>query len=280
MFDCSVVIPVYNRRELIERSIESVLRQTVSPCEIIVVDDGSNDGTHDFVKSRFSSVKALAQQRSGVSAARNLGIAESQGKWIAFLDSDDEWHPAKIEKQAQWLNENPHVRVCHCDEIWVRNGVRINPKQRHRKQGGWIYRHCLPLCVISPSAVVIHQDVFKEVGVFDETLPVCEDYDLWLRITHKYEVGYLEQRLLQKYGGHADQLSRTYTAMDRYRIRALVKILENCTLSLEDRKLTLETLVSKLDIYLNGARKRSKHTEIAQHEAILSRIDEELRTLQ
>ena len=280
MFDCSVVIPVYNRRELIERAIGSVLLQTVAPREIIVVDDGSEDGTSDFVRSRFPRVKVLTQQRSGVSAARNFGIVESQGEWIAFLDSDDEWLPAKIQMQEQWLQNNPEIRVCHCDEIWIRKGVRINPKIRHKKHGGWIFHHCLPLCVISPSAVVIHRDVFKEVGTFDESLPVCEDYDLWLRMTHRFEVGYIDQPLLKKYGGHDDQLSKTYVAMDRFRIRALVKILENCTLKSEERRQTLETLVEKLDIYINGARKRNKHIEIANHEALLTRYVEELGTLQ
>ena len=280
MFDCSVVIPVYNRRELIERAIGSVLLQTVAPREIIVVDDGSEDGTSDFVRSQFPRVKVLTQQRSGVSAARNFGVVESQGEWIAFLDSDDEWLPAKIQMQEQWLQNNPEIRVCHCDETWIRKGVRINPKNRHKKHGGWIFHHCLPLCVISPSAVVIHRDVFKEVGTFDETLPVCEDYDLWLRMTHRFEVGYIDQPLLKKYGGHDDQLSKAYVAMDRFRIRSLVKILENFTLTSEDRRQTLETLVEKLDIYINGARKRNNHTEIADHEAILTRYEEELRTLQ
>lgn len=280
MFDCSVVIPVYNRRELIERAIGSVLLQIVAPREIIVVDDGSEDGMSDFVRSQFPRVKVLTQQRSGVSAARNFGVVESQGEWIAFLDSDDEWLPAKIQMQEQWLQNNPEIRVCHCDEIWIRKGVRINPKIRHKKHGGWIFHHCLPLCVISPSAVVIHRDVFKEVGTFDETLPVCEDYDLWLRMTHRFEVGYIDQPLIKKYGGHDDQLSKAYVAMDRFRIRSLVKILENFTLTSEDRRQTLETLVEKLDVYINGARKRNKHTEIADHEAILTRYEEELRTLQ
>ena len=158
--------------------------------------------------------------------------------------------------------------------------MRINPKNRHKKRGGWIFRHCLPLCVISPSAVVVHRDVFKEIGTFDENLPVCEDYDLWLRITHRFEIGYIDQPLLNKHGGHDDQLSKAYVAMDRFRIRALVKILENFTLASGDRRQTLETLVEKLDIYINGARKRNRHIEVAEHEAMLTRYEEELRTLQ
>lgn len=280
MFDCTVVIPVYNRRELVERALKSVFQQTIPLREIIVVDDGSVDGTPEFVRSNFSRVKVLTQKQSGVSAARNLGIANSQGEWIGFLDSDDEWLPSKIEKQAEWLYNNPDIQVCHCDELWFRNGIRINPKKRHTKQGGWIYPRCLPLCVISPSAVVIHRDVFKEVGTFDETLPVCEDYDLWLRITHKYKIGYLDQPLLVKYGGHDDQLSKAYPAMDRFRIAALVKMLDQQNLPFEYRKQTLETLVEKLEIYLNGARKRYKRVEIADHEALLTRYGEELRILQ
>ena len=280
MFDCSAVIPVYNRKDRIQQTIESVLNQSVLPREIIVVDDGSTDGTSEFVKSTFPDVKVVTQANQGVSAARNKGIKEAKGEWVAFLDSDDEWLPTKLEMQSSWLRNHPNIKICHCDEIWIRNQVRVNPGKRHKKQGGWIYLNCLPLCVISPSAVVINQEVFDEVGMFDENLPTCEDYDLWLRITQRFEVGYIDQQLLVKYGGHSDQLSKAYAGMDRFRITALVKSLEQSFLTSAQRKSTIETLIHKTEIYLNGAKKRRKRSEVNDLETLLERYRAELRKLE
>ncbi len=268
MFDCTAVIPVYNRKTTVQRAIDSIINQSVPLREVIVVDDGSTDGTADFIQSNYPDVKVLSQPNKGVSAARNAGIEESSGEWIAFLDSDDQWLSNKIETQSHWLLTHPDVLICHCDEIWIRNNIRVNPKKRHKKQGGWIYLNCLPLCVISPSAVVIHRKVFEAIGIFDETLPACEDYDLWLRITKKFEVGYVDQPLLVKYGGHSDQLSRKYKAIDRFRITALAKSLNSDCLPLEHRKKTLETLIEKIEIYLGGARKRSKSNQVLDYQVM------------
>jgi len=253
----------------IQRAIESVLNQSVPPREVIVVNDGSTDGVEALVQSRYPAVSLLSQPNRGVSAARNLGIRTSQAEWIAFLDSDDEWLSTKLAMQSQWLQMHPDIRICHCDEIWMRNLQRVNPKRRHRKQGGWIYLNCLPLCVISPSAVLIHRSVFDTVGTFDESLPACEDYDLWLRVTHRFKVGYVDQPLLIKYGGHQDQLSKAFVAMDRFRITALTKCLEQASLSPEQRIKTLEMLISKVKVYLNGAKKRQKVGEVNRYQAML-----------
>ncbi len=275
MFDCSVVIPTYNRKDRIQPTIESVLNQSVLPRETIVVDDGSTDGTSEFVKSKFPDVKVVTQANQGVSAARNRGITEAKGEWVAFLDSDDEWLPSKLELQSSWLRNHPDIKICHCDEIWIRNQVRVNPGKRHKKQGGWIYLHCLPLCVISPSAVVIKREVFDEIGMFDEYLQVCEDYDLWLRITQRFEVGYVDRQLLVKHGGHSDQLSKAFVGMDRFRITALVKSLEQGDLTSIQRKSTIKTLIEKTEIYLNGAKKRQKHSEVNDLETLLERYSAE-----
>ena len=261
------------------RAIESVLDQTVPPRELIVVDDGSTDGVGDLIASKYPDLKLLIQSNQGVSAARNRGINESVGQWVAFLDSDDEWLPTKLEAQFAYLQTHPQINVCHCDEIWIRNHVRVNPKQRHRKQGGWIYLNCLPLCVISPSAVLIHRRVFETVGYFDESFLVCEDYDMWLRTTQKYEVGFVDQPLLIKYGGHSDQLSKAYPAMDRYRIMALIKSLEHNPLTVMQRSKTLEMLIKKIKIYLNGAIKREKQSEVTTYRKMLDRYQTELETL-
>ena len=272
MIEFSVVIPVYNRKSLIRRALESVLNQSYLASQVVVVDDGSTDGTSDMLQSEYPQVTVIRQEYQGVSAARNKGIVNCRSDWVAFLDSDDEWQPEKLEKQALWLNENSGYQICHCDEIWIHNGVRVNQKVKHAKSGGWIFLHCLPLCVVSPSAVVINRIVFHKVGVFDESLPVCEDYDLWLRITSQFPVGFVNEQLVVKYGGHIDQLSKAYPAMDRYRISSLIKLLESNQLGFEYQDKVIEVLVEKIQIYLNGARKRGKTTEVSIYESILSRF--------
>ncbi len=260
----SAVIPTWNRAEQVSRAVASVLAQTRPPEEVIVVDDGSTDGTAERLADEHPSVTVLHGEHRGVSAARNRGIEAARGDWIALLDSDDTWLPEKLEAQLGALAEAPKHRLCHSDEIWIRDGRRVNPRRRHAKRGGAIFRHCLPLCAISPSSAVIQRSLFADVGLFDETLPACEDYDLWLRVCSRWPVLYVDRPLVVKHGGHADQLSRTVPALDRYRIRALVKILEEDCLGAEDRAAAVETLRAKIDVYGAGARKRGRLEEAAQ----------------
>ncbi len=271
MTSISVIIPTYNRARLLPRCLDSVSAQTFKPLEVIVVDDGSTDSTQAQVRRDYPGVKLYAQENKGPSAARNAGIRAAAGDWLALLDADDAWLPAKLERQAQAVQDCTDVNIVHTDEIWIRNGVRVNPQRKHQKYGGFIFRHCLPRCVISPSSVLIHRRVFAQVGLFDETLPVCEDYDLWLRICARMPVTFIAEPLLTKYGGHADQLSARYRGMDRYRIRALQRILNEVELAPRDRQAALETLVSKARIYLNGARKHNNPVFVPECEALLAR---------
>lgn len=264
--EISVIIPTFNRADLVVRAVRSVLDQTHSPREIIVVDDGSTDDTASMVQEEFPGITHLYQSNSGVSSARNSGIKKAAGTWIAFLDSDDEWLPDKLSRQWEALKNNPEMKICHTDEIWIRNGRRVNPRKKHLKSGGWIFQKCLPLCCISPSSVVIHQSVFDWVGLFDETLPVCEDYDFWLRVTSQFPVLYVDEPLTVKYGGHEDQLSEKFWGMDRFRIRALQKILTAGILSREDRNAAQATLAEKLHIFIQGARKRGRWEEAEAYE--------------
>ncbi|MEN8259326.1 MAG: glycosyltransferase family 2 protein, partial [Pseudomonadota bacterium] len=194
--------------------------------------------------------------------------------WLAFLDSDDQWLPHKLEVQVEKLQGQPSIRVCHTEEIWIRNGRRVNPAGKHAKQGGWIFRSCLPLCAMSPSSILIHRAVFDSVGLFDERLPACEDYDLWLRITARYPVLFVDEPLIVKYGGHADQLSRKHWGMDRFRIRALEKVLIAGGLAPECERAARDMLVGKARIYLEGARKRGKQDEVRHYEALCQRHSE------
>ncbi|MDH3761890.1 MAG: glycosyltransferase family 2 protein [Gammaproteobacteria bacterium] len=249
----SVVIPSYNRKHTLERALQSVFDQESPVEEVILVDDGSSDGSEAMVEQAFPGVKILRQQNLGVSAARNRGIEAARFDWIALLDSDDSWLPGKIGKIRQAHRQHPEFVLFHSDEIWMRNGVRVNPMVKHRKSGGWIFEQCLPLCAISPSASVIKKSVLESLGMFDETLPACEDYDLWLRLCHRYPVHYLDQPLIVKYGGHADQLSRQHPAMDQYRIRALHRLLVGANLSPDQQAAATCMLRTKLDILIGGA---------------------------
>lgn len=265
----AVIIPCYNRAALLARAVDSVLAQTTPPDEIIVVDDGSTDTTASLIRTRYGAkVQYIHQVNTGVSAARNNGIRAAHADWLTFLDSDDEWLPEKLDQQWRVIQSEPHCWIVHGDEIWIRDGHRVNPMAKHAKCGGMIYQHCLPLCAISPSAVMIHREVFTAIGLFDESLPVCEDYDLWLRITARYPVHYIPRALIVKYGGHADQLSRRHWGMDRFRITSLVKMLESGALGATDSAATVQTLQKKIDVYLQGARKRGKHEEVALYTSL------------
>ena len=269
----SVVIPVYNRRRVAGRAIRSALAQTWTEREVIVVDDGSDDGSGDWIRARFgAAVRLLEQPRnSGVSAARNRAIEAARGEWLAFLDSDDEWLPSKLEKQMEALRA-ARLAVCHTEEIWIRRGVRVNPRKHHRKYGGDIFLEALPRCIMSPSSILLHREVLERVGSFDETLPVCEDYDLFLRIARRYRVVFLEEALLVKYGGHEDQLSRAYFAMDRFRVRALDKLLhEAVELSAEKREAARRVLLEKARIVREGALKRNNRALLTEMEPYLKR---------
>jgi len=184
----SVIIPTYNRALYLKEAIDSVLSQDFCDFELIVVDDGSTDATSDIIDSYNGAFRYICQRHRGVSAARNTGISHAKGTFVAFLDSDDLWLPKKLSAQVDFFREHPEALICQTEEIWIRNGTRVNSKKRHKKYSGDIFEKALPLCIVSPSAVMIKKNLFDLVGLFDESLPVCEDYDLWLRISARYPV--------------------------------------------------------------------------------------------
>ncbi len=268
----SVIIPTFNRRDRLAKALASVLAQEDVCFEVIVVDDGSTDGTREMIQKDFPSVSYLWQENQGPSAARNRGIERAQGEWIAFLDSDDEWTPDKLKTQLYYFEKHPAYSICQTEEIWIRDGVRVNPMNKHKKYGGWIFDKCLPLCMVSPSAVMIHKSLFDEVGLFDESLPACEDYDLWLRISCKFPIGLIEQNCVIRYGGHADQRSQEFPAMDRFRVRALVKILNSGKLDAAQNDLARKTLEEKSRIYIQGAIKRGKNQDAQEMENLVGAL--------
>ena len=283
MIQVSVIIPTYNRVTVLPRAVDSVLAQQGVEFELIIVDDGSTkkleggwwmvDGDKPNAKHPPpSDIRVFHQENKGPAAARNTGIKAAKGTWIAFLDSDDEWKPGKLKAQLRFFEDNPDYLICQTEEIWIRNGLRVNPMKKHQKFGGWIFEKCLPLCVVSPSAVMMHRKLFDKIGFFDESLPACEDYDLWLRIAAKYPIGLIEKPYIFKYGGHADQRSREFPAMDRFRIQSLAKILSTGILTPEQAFSARQTLEEKAKIYIEGALKRGKEKEAAELTALVERV--------
>ena len=275
----SVIIPTYNRQGFLLQAVESVFKQTFSDYELIVIDDGSTDGTGEGLKPYENRLQYIYRENRGVSAARNTGLQAARGDWIAFLDSDDYWLPAKLETQVRFFAENPRALICQTEEIWIRHGRRVNPHKKHRKFSGDIFSPSLIRCIVSPSAVMIRREFLNQTGPFDESLPACEDYDLWLRISCRFPVFLIEEPLVVKQGGHPDQLSRRIPFLDRFRIQALVKVLGSDLLSSDRQETALQELKKKCQIYGQGCMKRGKKEEGAYYlglpEAMASRLQSE-----
>lgn len=256
----STIIPTFNRRHTLNRAIQSVLNQDYPCQELIIIDDGSNDGTQKLINAlqkkapqhtdiRFARLKS----NHGVSTARNKGLSMAKNDWIAFLDSDDEWTSNKLKKQIQFLNRYPFYRLLQSEETWIRNGKHFNKKEYHIKKGGWIFSSCLERCMISMSSLLIHRELLSTR--FDPSLPACEDYDLFLTLSRHYPVGLEPSDALIKYGGHSDQLSTKYLVMDQFRVRALSRLLQTENQDYFKEKILL-VLEKKLTIILTGIRNR------------------------
>ena len=266
----SVIIPTYNRGWILREAIDSVLAQDYTDYELIVVDDGSTDDTRQILSSYGRDIIVLRQPNQGVSAARNRGIADSRAQLVAFLDSDDLWLSQKLIRQVAFFQSNPDAQICQTEETWVRNGVRVNPKKRHQKLSGMIFEPSLALCLVSPSAVMIRKTLFDRVGLFDESLPACEDYDLWLRVSCRYPVFLIDEPLIIKQGGHADQLSKA-AGLDKYRIQSLQKLIKNEPLSGLQKQAAEKILQQKCTIYAGGCRKRGREEEAKYYEEFAGR---------
>ena len=265
----SVIVPTYNRGWCLEEAIDSVFSQSYGEYELIIVNDGSTDDTENRL-SQYHKITVITQQNRGVSAARNRGIALSSGDLIAFLDSDDLWLPEKLSVQVAFFQANPEALVCQTQETWIRNGRRIYPKNRHQKQSGNFFERSLRLCLVSPSAVMMKKDLFETVGMFDESLPACEDYELWLRVGTGIPIFLIDEALVIKRGGHADQLSSN-AGLDKYRIQSIKKLLESGHLSQNQRKAAVKVLEKKCEIYASGCKKRGRLEEMSYYHGLARR---------
>jgi glycosyltransferase involved in cell wall biosynthesis len=246
------------------RAVESVFSQTFTDFELIVVDDGSTDDTRSRLESYGDRLTVIGQDRAGVSAARNRGLDRAAGDLIAFLDSDDWWAPEKLTAQVDFFEARSQAVICQTDETWIRDGRRVNPGRRHAKPDGEAFFRSLDLCLISPSAVMMRRRLFDQYGGFDESLPACEDYDLWLRVTARQPVFLIPRPLVFKTGGHDDQLSRL-PGLDRYRVRALQKLIDSGILTVDQRRAAERALARKARVYGQGCQKRGRWQEAAAY---------------
>jgi len=273
----SVIIPTYNRLPMLKEAVDSVLTQDFEDMELIIVDDGSTDGTAEEIKRYGGRVKFIQHsENKGVSTARNRGVLQARGKLIAFLDSDDLWVKGKLKIQVAFLDDNPHYSICYTDEIWIRKGKRVNPMHKHAKYSGWIFEKCLPLCTISPSSVMMRKTLFSKVGLFDEALPVCEDYDLWLRVSARFPIFFINQKLIIKRGGHPDQLSQRSWGNDRYRVMSLERLLTEPYLRPEEREMILKEMKKKCQILYKGFLKRGNEMEGRFYQEMMRRYGIEI----
>jgi glycosyltransferase involved in cell wall biosynthesis len=266
----SVIIPTYNRGWILKEAVDSVLAQNFQGFELIVVDDGSDDNTPEILVSFGNRIKAISQKNKGVSSARNRGIASSFGEYIAFIDSDDLWLPGKLSAQLAFFKNNPDALICQTEEIWVKNGKRVNPGKRHKKISGFNFEKSLELCLVSPSAVMMKRRLFDITGLFDETLPACEDYDMWLRVNSRYPIYLIDTPLVVKRGGHKDQLSGIHS-LDKYRIQSIINLIKNEKLSEVQLKSAIKVLKEKCRVYSDGCMKRGRTGEALKYIEIAER---------
>lgn len=276
----SIIIPTYNRKSFLKHAVDSALKQTFQDFELIVIDDGSTDGTIDLIREyNDPRVRYEFHKNNGPASARNRGLKKAKGEFIAFLDSDDQWVPQKLEKFHKSITQHPDIKIFHSEERWYREGKLHNPRKRHKKPSGYVYPEVIKICCIGISTAVIHRDVFKRVGTFDESMPACEDYDFWIRAAHVFDVQLVPEYLTLKYGGRPDQVSSQIWGLDRFRIQALAKMLEEQSLSLTDYQLTYHEMEKKCQIYLKGAQKRDKVDDTAYYQSLLERFRPSIPTI-
>jgi glycosyltransferase involved in cell wall biosynthesis len=269
--DITIVIPTYNRYTFLKRAVSSVLEQTYSPSEIIIVDDGSSDETAQIQKD-FPEIKYIYQENKGVSSARNLGVLNSQYDWIAFLDSDDTFHLDKLQEQYQFHKNNPHILMSYTDEVWIRDNREVKIPKKFQKIGKDPFIENLSYCNIAPSSVLINKKIFDKVGYFDTSLEVCEDYDLWLRIALEFEIGLIQKKLITKYAGHNDQLSFKHWGMDRFRVVTLGKLLQT-TKQHQKIEIIKQEAQKKYKLLLEGASKYDKIHSISYYKEKIEQLN-------
>lgn len=262
----SVIIPTYNREKLLRRALDSVAGQSYCCDEIVVVDDGSTDNSRSVVMEFKSHcpvpVRYLFQENKGPAAARNLGIRESRYSVLAFLDSDDHWQKKKLALQYSSFAKHSDIMISHTNERWLRRGQHLNQKKKHQPGNGDVFKHCLQLCAVGMSTVMVRKELFEQVGFFNEKYRCCEDYDMWIRTSCRYPFLLVEHPLTIKEGGREDQVSHQYRiGMDKLRITSILELVQGQCLSSEQKQMAYDELRKKCFVYGKGCLKHGKTEE-------------------
>ncbi|RZA29124.1 MAG: glycosyltransferase, partial [Lysobacteraceae bacterium] len=213
------IIPTFNRCALLPRALDSVLSQSRRVGEIVVVDDGSTDDTRLMLEQRYAGrVRYIRQDNAGVSAARNRGMTVASGRYLALLDSDDQWLPDKNARQVEWMEANPGFGMVLCDVFRVDPDylpIDVLHRRKVISEDGWVLRHVLQDPAFAPSSALFKKDVFDAIGGFDESLRTAEDLDFLLRTARHWQVGVVEEPLVKAMHGH-DGLSSEACTYDDY----------------------------------------------------------------
>jgi len=260
MPEVSIVIPTYNCEKYLHQTLDSVINQTFSDHEIIVVDDGSTDRTRQIVKEYSHPITLIEQSNSGVCIARNRGFEISRGNYICFMDHDDYWYPDKLQSQLEVFGENPEIGIVHSKFInWEvdSSGVFPSPEEYNQldipdgtdvEYSGWVYHLYLLDSWMLTSTAMIRREVLLKCGVFDTSLPFSEDWDLWLRVTREYPI-IRTTRPTTLYRQHKNQENRVVRDID-YRTRLLVDSVKKWGLNSKDgRSLNKSAFQNQLAIY-------------------------------
>ncbi|MBW4674843.1 MAG: glycosyltransferase [Desmonostoc geniculatum HA4340-LM1] len=272
----SVIIPTYQRGHLVSQAINSVLAQTYEDYEIIVINDGSQDNTPQ-VLAQFSDrdrITTIHQTNQGLSAARNTGIYSAQGKYIAFLDDDDLWEPQKLEKQIPILEANPHLGLIYSDsfffsdkkDLFLDSYNTVFPTPHIQVSWTLFQYNYIPVLT-----VIVRRDCLNQVGLFDETLRSCEDYDLWLRLIEKFPIYFLNEPLA-RYRNSSNSLSKNQEIFLVSYLRVKEKVIER---NPEFLKISAHFLDSCFyDFYLTLAHLYIQNNQIDKARGVLQRYRE------
>ncbi|MGH8001850.1 MAG: glycosyltransferase family 2 protein, partial [Brasilonema sp.] len=217
MSKVTVIIPAYNAMKYLPETVESVLNQTLTYFEVLIINDGSSDGIVEWASQITDSrVRLISQENQGTAAARNKGIVESKGEYIAFLDADDIWEPTKLEKQAQCLDNNPLVGLVDAWTAFIdENSKPTGIVMKHNSEGD-VYKKVVEICdstVCCGSSPMIRRSCFDTLGLFDRESYI-EDVDMWIRIATRYHYGVVKE-LLVKYRQHPSNKSKDCESMLR-----------------------------------------------------------------
>lgn len=206
----SVIIPTYNRAGTLMRSIRSVMEQSYSEWELIIVDDGSTDNTKDIVKPVLEQDVRIryicCPENKGQASARNTGIQAAQGEYVAFQDSDDCWLPDKLQLQMSMMEAHPEYGLVYGQMVYNENEVLSIPFPP-LNAGEWIFKECLKQNLISTQTMLVRRTIFDKIGLFDTNMSALEDYELALRITKNYPVGFVTEPVVTAYKS-TDSVSR------------------------------------------------------------------------